>query len=160
MFASLDGAEALEARLAALPGELRARLEAKARGLADALLTKIRDEKLSGQALESKSGALKASIVANVSVTGDGVAARVGSNGDVKYAAIQEYGGQTSAHDIVPDKAQVLAFLVGGGARFARIVHHPGSNFPARGYLQSSLDELHDEIVGGLGKAINEAWGS
>ena len=58
--------------------------------------------------------------------------ATIGSSGDVKYAAIQEYGGRTSAHEIVADKAQALAFLVGGALRFARARRASGLNDPAR----------------------------
>ncbi|MDE3175056.1 MAG: hypothetical protein KGM15_02980 [Pseudomonadota bacterium] len=137
---------------------MMARLEAKARDLAAALATKVRDEKLSGQALQSRSGALKASISADVSVNGSALNATVGSFGDVKYAAIQEYGGRTGAHEILPTKAQALAFVVGGAARFARRVQHPGSTIPAHHYLLSSLDESRDAIVAALANVANEAW--
>ena len=64
--------------------------------------------------LNTRSGALSDSIAASVTADADGVLASVGSEGDVKYAAIQEYGGKTSAHGILPAKADVLAFLIGG----------------------------------------------
>jgi phage gpG-like protein len=91
-------------------------------------------------------------------VDGDRITARVFSSGDVKYARIQEYGGRTPAHDIVPSKARALAFLIGGETVFARIVHHPGSTIPARSYLRSSLadmagtirDELNEAVAGAL----------
>ncbi len=134
------------------------RLEQKARDLAATLVARVRDEKLSGQALETKSGALRNSISAEITVEGGVLTATVGSFGDVKYAAIQEYGGRTSAHEILPDKAQALAFLVGGALRFARRVEHPGSTLPPRAYLQSSLDESRDEIVAGLARVATEAW--
>jgi phage gpG-like protein len=158
MFANLSGIEALDARLAGLPADMSARLEAKARDLAANLAAKVRDEKLSGQTLQSKSGALKASIVADVRVDDGMVTATVGSNGDVKYAAIQEYGGRTSAHEILPDKARALAFIVGGVLRFARRVEHPGSTIPAHAYLASSLEDSRDEIVAELSNAATEAW--
>ncbi len=66
MFAALDGAEALDDQLAALPGDIQARLEAKVRDLAETLAAKVRDEKLSGQSLQTRSGALKASIAAEI----------------------------------------------------------------------------------------------
>jgi phage gpG-like protein len=158
MFAALDGAEALDLQLSALPANLLARLEAKARDLAAALAAKVRDDKLSGQALETRSGALKASIGVDISLDGGGVTATVGSYGDVKYAAIQEYGGHTAAHEILPNKAQALAFMVGGALRFARRVEHPGSAIPAHFYLSSSLEESRDEIIAELSAAATEAW--
>jgi phage gpG-like protein len=158
MFAALTSAEALGSRLAGLPADMQARLEAKARDLASTLVAKVRDEKLSGGALQTKTGALKASISAEISLRGDALTATIGSFGDVKYAAILEYGGRTSAHEIVADKARALAFLVGGPLRFARRVQHPGSTIPPHAYLQSSLDESCDEIVAGLASVAAEAW--
>ena len=158
MLARLEGAEALDRQLASLPAAMLARLEAKARDLAASLVNKVREEKLSGGILQMRSGVLKASIAAEVSVEGGELNAKVGSFGDVKYAAIQEYGGRTSAHEILPDKAQALAFIGGGGQRFARRVQHPGSTIPAHAYLQSSLDEARDAIVAELSGVANEAW--
>jgi phage gpG-like protein len=158
MFAALEGVETLDLQLASLPADLLARLEEKARQLAAALAEKVREEKLSGGVLQIRTGALKASISSDISIDGNQVNATVGSFGDVKYAAIQEYGGRTSAHEILPDKAQALAFVIGGVQRFARRVEHPGSTIPASGYLQSSLDEAHDEIVEELSNAVQEAW--
>jgi phage gpG-like protein len=158
MLAALEGVEALDARLAALPDGMQALLESKARALAEKLAAKVRDEKLSGEVLQTQSGALKASIIADVSTEGGALTATVGSVGDVKYAAIQEYGGRTSAHEILPDKASVLAFLLGGAQHFARRVEHPGSTLPARGYLSSALDDMRDEIVAELASVADQAW--
>lgn len=158
MFATLKGADALESHLADLPADMQARLEAKARELAAALVARVRDEKLSGGRLQTKTGALKDSISDDISLQADAVTATIGSFGDVKYAAIQEYGGRTSAHEIVADKAHALAFLVGGVLRFARRVQHPGSTIPPHAYLQSSLEESRDEIVAELASVATEAW--
>ncbi len=160
MLATLSGIDTLNQQLANLPANMLARLEAKARDLAAALAARVRDEKLSGQALDSKSGALKASITADVAVEDGAVTATVGSTGDIKYAAIQEFGGRTSAHEILPDRAQALAFIVGGVLRFARRIEHPGSTLPARAYLSSSLEEAQDEIVAEFAAVATEAWTS
>jgi phage gpG-like protein len=158
MFATLDGAEPLDLQLASLPADLLARLEEKARQLAAVLTDKVRDDKLSGGVLQVRTGVLRASISSDVSIDGSEVKATVGSFGDVKYAAIQEYGGRTSAHEILPDKAQALSFVLGGVQRFARRIEHPGSTIPASAYLQSSLDESRDQIVAELSGAVQEAW--
>ena len=155
---SLDGAEALQARLDAFPAALATGLAAKAQDLASALADKVKFEKLSGEVLNARSGALRDSISAEVASDDDEVSASVGSYGDVKYAAIQEYGGKTGAHEILPDKAKVLAFLVGGAMRFARRVEHPGSVIPERSYLRSSLEEMSDEILAALAATPNETW--
>jgi phage gpG-like protein len=161
MFAvQVDGLAEANARLDAYPAALTAALGAKATELAAKLADAVKNDKLSGGVLNVGTGALRDSIVANVSADADGIVASVGSEGDVKYAAIQEYGGKTSAHEILPQKAQALAFFVGGGLRFARRVEHPGSLIPARSYLGSALEDLSDEIVDAFADAATESWKS
>ncbi len=154
----LGGLEDTGARLEGYPAVLAAALDAKASELAGALLDLVRNDKLSGGVLNVGSGALRDSIVASISSDASGVVASVSSIGDVKYAAVQEYGGKTSAHEILPVKAQALAFVAGGAQRFARRVEHPGSLIPERSYLRSSLDDMHDEILDALTDAATEAW--
>jgi phage gpG-like protein len=159
MFAlTLEGLEEASARLETYPAALAAALDAKATELAAALLDLIQNDKLSGAVLNVGSGALRDSIAASISADADGVVASVGSAGDVKYAAIQEYGGKTSAHEILPVKAQALAFVASGAPCFARRVEHPGSLIPERSYLRSSLDDMRQEIVDALAEAAADAW--
>ena len=135
-------------------------MRAKAASLAERLRAHVVDDKLSGQVLQVRSGALRASIGAEVTVDGETIVARVFSAGDIKYARIQEYGGRTAAHDIVPTKAKALAFLVGGHTVFATLVHHPGSTIPERSYLRSSLADMAgviaDEMRSAAAKAVAE----
>jgi phage gpG-like protein len=159
MFAlEVDGLQDASARLEAYPAALTAALDDKAAELAAALVDLVQNDKLSGAVLSIRSGALRDSIVASVSADADGVAASVGSEGDVKYAAIQEYGGKTSAHEILPVKAQALAFVIDGVQHFARRVEHPGSLIPERSYLRSSLDDMQGEILAALADAAADAW--
>jgi len=159
MFAiGLDGLDETIARLDALPAALAAPLAAKSTELSAALADRVRNDKLSGAVLNMRSGALRDSIAADVSSDGDGVVASVGSVSDVKYAAIQEYGGKTAAHQILPSKAQALAFIAGGAELFARRVEHPGSLIPERSYLRSSLEEMSGEIASAFAEAAAEAW--
>ncbi|MFZ1963707.1 MAG: HK97 gp10 family phage protein [Roseiarcus sp.] len=155
---SIDGADALQARLDAFPAAVRSELAAKAQDLASALADKVKAEKLSGAVLNARSGALRDSIGIEAASDGDWISASVGSYGEVKYAAIQEYGGKTGAHEILPVKAKALAFVVGGAMRFARKVEHPGSVIPERSYLRSSFDEMSDEILAALAATPTEAW--
>jgi len=69
-----------------------------------------------------------------------------------------EYGGKTSAHEILPQKTQALSFVIGGASRFAHKVEHPGSLIPQRSYLRSSLDEMRGEITAALADAATETW--
>ena len=147
----------LRQRLDAMPAAVQAALAAKATDLATRLRDHVVKDKLSGQLLKVRSGALRASIQAEVTLDEDAVLARVFSAGDVKYAAIQEYGGRTAAHDILPDRAKALAFLAGGETVFARIVHHPGSTIPEHAYLRSALADMAGEIVSELKAAAIQA---
>jgi phage gpG-like protein len=141
--------------LADMPARLRDALAAKADVLAGDLQAKIR-QKLSGTVLNAKSGALARSIVATLDDSADRVSVRVASVG-VKYAAIHEYGGTIPPHEIVPDKAKVLAFLVGGKQAFAARVQIPAVTMPERSYMRSALAEMADEIRDGLAEAAMEA---
>ena len=153
------GVDETSARFDAYPAALQAALGAKATELATALADLVKN-KLSGAVLNTSSGALRDSIAAGVTADSDGVLASVGSEGDVKYAAIQEYGGKTSAHEILPVKGDVLAFVSGDGQRFARRIEHPGSVIPERSYLRSSLEDMKDEILAALASTAAEAWES
>jgi phage gpG-like protein len=113
-------------------------------------------QKLSGEVLQIRSGALAASIISSIENDGSDTSVSISSTG-VPYAAIQEFGGKTAAHDIVAVKAKALAFCAGGGQVFARSVQHPGSTIPAHSYLGSSLAEMRDEIESGFKQAILEA---
>jgi phage gpG-like protein len=113
-------------------------------------------QKLSGEVLQTRSGALAASIISSIENDGSGTSVSISSTG-VPYAAIQEFGGKTAAHEIVAVKGKVLAFSAGGGQVFARSVNHPGSTIPARSYLGSSLTDMRDDIESGFKQAILEA---
>jgi phage gpG-like protein len=160
MFAlEVRGLDETSARFDAYPAALQAALGAKATELA-ATLTDLVKNKLSGAVLNTGSGALRDSIAASVTADADGVLASVGSEGDVKYAAIQEYGGKTSAHEILPVKGDVLAFVASDGQHFARRIEHPGSVIPERSYLRSSLEDMKDEILAALADCAADAWES
>jgi phage gpG-like protein len=160
MFAlEVRGLDETSARFDAYPAALQAALGAKATELAATLADLVKN-KLSGAVLNTSSGALRDSIAASVTADPDGVLASVGSEGDVKYAAIQEYGGKTSAHEILPVKGDVLAFVASDGQHFARRIEHPGSVIPERSYLRSSLDDMRDEIFAALADCAADAWES
>jgi phage gpG-like protein len=157
MFAiGLEGLDETSALLDALPAALASVLAAKTAELSAALAGRVRNDKLMGAVLNARSGALQDSIAAGVSADSDSVVASVGSVGDVKYAAIQEYGGRTAAHEILPAKAQALACVVAGAMRFAREVEHPGSLIPERSYPRSSLEEMSGDIVATVTEAAAE----
>ncbi len=148
-----DGASAA---LADLPERVRDALSAKANALAAELEAKIQ-QKLSGTALNARTGALARSIVTTIAESSTDISVSIAANGDVKYAAIHEFGGTIPPHQIVPDKAKALAFAVGGKEVFAARVNVPAVTMPERSYLRSSLAETADTIRDDLTTAVAQA---
>jgi phage gpG-like protein len=154
---TLTGADKLGAKLDGLPPAVLAAIAARSAALADQLLGLVR-QKLGGAVLKPRSGALAASIgVQGPNIADDTVVTTVFSGGELKYAAIQEYGGVTAAHVILPSRARALAFLAGGEQVFAHIVHHPGSHIPERSYLRASLAEMAGQIEAEMKAAAIDA---
>lgn len=144
------------AALAGMPARVRVALSDKANALAVELEARIRD-KLTGGVLKERSGALARSIVATIADASENISVSVAASGDVKYAAIHEFGGAIPAHEIVPDKAKTLAFLIGGKRVFAERVNLPAVTMPERSYLRSSLDKMADVIRQEFVEAVTEA---
>ncbi len=143
-------------RLAGLPDRLRQALLQKAAVLAAELEAKVQ-QKLAGSVLDARTGALARSIVTTIDDRPGNIAVTVASNGDVKYAAIHEFGGVIPPHEILPDKAKALAFVVGGKQAFAAHVNLPAITLPERSYLRSSLAEMTDDIKEELAQSLTEA---
>jgi phage gpG-like protein len=158
--AKVQGDRQLVGRLSAMPASVQAALEAKARQLAINLQTHIKDDKLSGQVLNvgknsagHTGGALKASIQQEVESNPTGVMARIFSAGDVKYAAIHEYGGvihHPGGTAYIPDglKSNGVGASFISNAAAAAIGHDlPRTaphdiTMPERSFMRSSLKDM------------------
>ena len=138
-----------------MPGKLQAALLQKVSMLALKLEERVK-RKLSGEVLNVKTGDLRRSIANKVEQSAHAVIGTVYSSGDVKYAAIHEFGGTTKAHVIEAVNAKALAFSMGGQQVFAKRVNHPGSKIPERSFLRSSLADMRDEITEGLHRTVAE----
>lgn len=160
---SLKGDKELIARLSKMSEVVQASLYQKMQTLT-LMVEALVKKKLSGPVLKvgtnrpgHTGGQLRSSIDRKIEMTGIAVYGTVFSSGDVKYAAIHEFGGKTSAHLIIAKRASVLAYTKNGDQRFARYVHHPGSAIPERSYMRSSLKDLSNEITLGLKAAVVQA---
>jgi phage gpG-like protein len=111
-------------------------------------------QKLSGDVLNVVTGQLRRSITHTVEKSSTSVIGKVFSSGNVPYAAIHEFGGTTSPHEIVASKAQALHFIMGGKDVFFKRVNHPGSVIPERSYLRSSLEDMRPTIANEIKAAI------
>lgn len=153
---TLTGDRELIERFASMPDRVRAALVQKVSYLALGLEEKVK-KKLSGDVLKVRTGNLRRSIQHKVDQSAAAVTGTVYSSGDVKYAAIHEFGGRTKAHVIEAASGKTLAFTMNGKQVFARRVNHPGSKIPERSFLRSSLTDMRDEIVAGLHQAVADA---
>ena len=153
----VKGDKELVASLSRMPGVVQQALRLKVTALALKLEKLVKTGKLNGQVLNRITGRLARSINNKIVVSENSVYGYVFSSGDVKYAAIHEYGGQTQPHLILPKKASVLAFAVGGKQVFAKSVQHPGSKMPERSFLRSSLKDMSVEISTGLKESVVNA---
>ncbi len=77
----------------------------------------------------------------------------------VPYAAIQEYGGTTPPHVILPKNGKVLAFEGRNGMVFARRVNHPGSRIPEQSYARLALTQLLSQFEGGIRQVVSDGVG-
>ena len=151
------GEEAVLARLDALPPKLRAALYRKLSYLTLYLEGYIKTQKLSGQVLNVVTGRLRRSIYSRVTQSDTEVIGSVSSSGDVKYAAIHEFGfdGEETvrAHTreiktafgkaISPKRVEVKSF--------SRHVH-----MPERSFMRSSFTDLKDMLTKGIQDAVRE----
>jgi hypothetical protein len=108
---------------------------------------------------------MQASVATAVEVTSDVIVGTIGAY-DLPYLRIQEFGGVTSPHDILPVNAQALAFFSPGGFMpfrpgaatgdmvFAKVVHHPGSKIPERSYMRSALFMEKSNIIQMIENAV------
>lgn len=120
------------------------------------LQAKVKANKLTGQALNVKTGRLRRSINARFEGQGTGKSAGyVGTN--VVYARAHELG----CHDTVNVKEhlrmQVMAFGKSIAPKQATVKAHPMKmNFPERSFLRSALAEMRPEVLEQLQRAVEE----
>lgn len=138
--------------LANMPASIRQRLEDAIYGLTERLRTHVVRDKLVGQVLNRRTGRLGQSIQSRIENARSHITGYVYSSGDVKYAAIHEYGGRTPPHVILPKNKKALHF----NGIFATRVNHPGSQMPERSFLRSSLADMKNEIMQRMERAVIE----
>src|SRR5260370_1267916 len=149
------GDKELIARLDAMPAQIRAALVRKVTALALLLEAKVKGDKLSGQVLNVVSGALRRSIFNEVQQSDTAVTGKVASSGDVKYAAIHEFGGTINVPEISA-KGKALAFMMGGKQVFFKKVAAHTITMPERSFMRSSLKDMESQIREGLTEAVRE----
>lgn len=118
------------------------------------LLSYVKDEKLSGQVLNQRSGNLKNSGFTEMSETAETLLGTVNFGATVPYARIHEFGGSINVPEVT-DK--LMVFERDGQTIFTRRHRAFTVQMPARPYLGPSLEEKSPQIIGALQGAVNEA---
>lgn len=122
----------------------------------------IKADKLSGQVLHVVSGDLRASIFSKpIQESGDTITGYVASSGDVKYAAIHEFGG-TIPH---PGGTPYMNFQ--GQTFFVSLANAKNLNLPVtkahaipmpqRSFMRSALADMSQEIRRDLDAAAHRS---
>lgn len=154
----MQGDSSLVARLTDMPATVRAILQAKVRALAADLEGYIKVNKLDGQVLNRVTGALSRSINNRVEVIAGAVWGLVFSAGDVKYAAIHEYGGVIhspggTAYILKSDGMAQFVSNANAKADMARTQPHD-IHMPERSFMRTGLADKAASISLGMKEAI------
>ncbi len=146
----IQGADALDARLATLSVAVRDALARKIEDLAERLEQRIKDN-LSGTVLQAESGTLRDSIEVRFEPSAAALVAMT------KYAAAQEYGfvGEESVSAHSREIREAFGRTIAPKTIFVRAFSRT-MNLPERSYMRSALDEMQDEIAAALSDAVEE----
>lgn len=135
------GAEEVELRLAGLPDAVRELVRQRVQALGLELLRRVKEEKLTGQVLNVRTGRLRRSINEDTTTQGDRVQSVVGTN--VSYARFWEKGFRGTE--------QVRAHMRQGHPVAA---HSRRVDVRPRSFLMSSLNDMRGRIVEQLTKGL------
>lgn len=161
----LLGLRELQAKLGQLGPSVRNRL----RDYMAIFTIRLRDQVKSNIAERFRStGPLYQSVQAEMEETKDSFTGRVYTQG-VPYARIQEEGGTTRAHEILPVRGQALAFMSPAGMQFkgggqnsltiVKKVNHPGSRIPERSYARLALVQMRTPFTDGIRQVVADGIG-
>lgn len=148
---TLVGDRELVGRLQAMPATVARALYGKVQFYAIKLQGYIITNKLSGQVLNKRSGDLKASIQQKVEASALAVYGIVYSSGDVKYAAIHEFGFEGDVE--VKQHTRTMVFGKEAALPFSVGPYTMHMKMPERSYMRSSLTDMREEISTGLKEA-------
>lgn len=153
----VQGNIAVTGRLDNVPVKLRLALRKKVSYLTLYLESYIKTQKLSGQVLNVVTGRLRRSIFSKVVEANDLISGQVASSGDVKYAAIHEYGfdGTETVRAHTREIKQAFGRAITPKTvfvdSFTRQMH-----MPERSFMRSSFSDLKDMLKRGLEDAVQE----
>ena len=112
------------------------------------LQAKIKNDKLTGQVLNVRTGRLRRSINAEFQELGDGlIQGLVGTN--VPYAKIHEFGfnGEQQVKEYMQKRKQVFGRMLKDPIQVTIRAHVRKINLPERSFMRSALEELRPEFI-------------
>jgi hypothetical protein len=154
--ADLVGDRSALDRLRALPDAANAGLARAIAKIGIALQSNVQQNKLSGQVLNVRSGALRSSIDVAVAQSGNEVSATVFT--DLDYAAAQEYGFSGTVSVRASLRLIKEAFGHPIAAKTISVgAHSRRMDLPERSFLRSALADMAPDISAGVQDALREA---
>jgi hypothetical protein len=149
-----EGTHRLIARFDSMSDVVRQRIAGAMQSEVEALQQAALDRM--SELFKNGGGAMRSSLSTSVYGDGSTVTGNLFAFG-LPYLRIQEYGGVTRPHEILPRNASVLAFAMPGAAAFksgstsgdtvfAKSVQHPGSRMPERSFLRYALETRRNAI--------------
>ena len=150
----------VEARFDRIAPSVRDHLRKEVERLALKLVAHVKDDYLSGRALNRKTGTLSRSINELTTATDTTVTAKVGANmAAAKYAGYWEYG--YSGTEAVREHLRMMTQAFGRPVKDPRAItvsaHSRRVNNPGRPFLRPALADMKSEIVANISRAIKPA---
>ena len=154
--AYLVGDEQLLERLRALPDAINSGLARSITQLGIDLQRNVRQDKLSGQVLRSRTGALKSSIDLRIDQGARSVSASVFT--DLRYGAAQEYGfaGTVSVGASLRWIREAFGRPIAEKTISVR-AHNRRMDLPERSFLRSGLEDMTPAIRAAVEAGVAEA---
>jgi len=155
--ARIVGAETVVSQLQVLPGKMHGRVKDRIARLTMTLLTKVKEDKLSGQVLHNVTGNLRASINQRVEDMGQSIVGSVGTN--LVYARPQEMGfdGQVNIREHLRTVTMAWGRELKAPVICIVQAHSAHMHLPERSFLRSALDEMRPQVRAELLEAIQGA---
>lgn len=149
----VEGAAATARMLRGVAPRVMTSIEQRINAVSLRLLSRVKNDKLSGQVLKNRSGRLRGSITQEITERTDArIVAEVGTNKE--YARPHEYGGKWE----VPAHQRMQRLAWGKPMKNPRLVDVKKHDvvLPERSFLRSALREMAPEIRAEIAKAVEE----
>lgn len=156
---NIIGRDEVLARLGETPAKIRVAAKSSLDMWATELAEYIIADKLSGQVLHRRTGALRRSVHSNKSTeSGTTISAGAAAGLDVPYARAHEYGIQRNVVVSAYHRMQTMAWGKPISPREVLVNQHASYiNLPERSYMRSSLNEKAPDGIAELRAAVKEA---